>query len=85
MALAESTEITPDLLPEEIRSGGTRSRRNASAPKLVEIESEAILKTLKRMNGHRKRTAMELGISKTTLWRKLKEIPESQKTRFGLE
>ena len=85
MALAESTEITPDLLPEEIRSGRERSRLNASAPKLVEIESEVILKTLKRMNGHRKRTAMELGISKTTLWRKLKEIPESQKTRFGLE
>ncbi len=85
MALAEFPEITPELLPEEIRSGEAFSRRNAQAPKLAEIESEVILNTLKRMNGHKKKTAMELGISKTTLWRKLKEITDTQKVRFDLE
>ncbi|MCH6558941.1 hypothetical protein IH799_01155 [candidate division KSB1 bacterium] len=34
----------------------------------------AILETLERMEGNKKRTAKELGISKTTLWRKLKYI-----------
>ncbi len=36
-------------------------------------EAEAILKVLEKHGGSRADTARELGISKTTLWRKMKE------------
>ena len=39
-------------------------------------EAEMIRKILKKHGGHRQRTADELGISRNTLWRKMK--------RFGL-
>lgn len=74
VALAASEEITPELLPDEIRKRAAEIAPDTSAGKknLADIEHEVILATLKRMKGNKQKTAKELGISKTTLWRKLK-------------
>ncbi|MBW2565536.1 MAG: sigma 54-interacting transcriptional regulator [Deltaproteobacteria bacterium] len=40
---------------------------------LQQTEAELIGQTLKKYYGHRSRTAKELGIHKTTLWRKIKQ------------
>ncbi len=73
VALENCEEITPELLPLEIRDRPDFIELSKSARKLslAEIEQEVILETLKRMDGSKKQTARELGISKTTLWRKL--------------
>ena len=39
---------------------------------LQTAEAEAILKALERNKGNRLRTARELGINRSTLWRKIK-------------
>lgn len=45
---------------------------------LAELETRYIAHVLRQVNGERKRAAEILGIDKTTLWRKLKEIPMNQ-------
>ncbi len=74
LAFADGEEITPDLLPPEIREKEVVENLTQERPKLAEIERDVILETLKSMNGNRRKTAEKLGISKVTLWRKLKEI-----------
>ncbi len=44
---------------------------------LQETEAELIRQALRKYHGHRSRTARELGVHKTTLWRKIK--------KYGLE
>ncbi len=74
ISLSDVDEITPTVLPDEICD---REKNSALEPargngKLAEIEMAVILKTLEEMKGNRKKTAERLGISTTTLWRKLK-------------
>ncbi len=47
---------------------------NNSAGLLSEMENKTILKVLKSVNGNRQEAARILGISSTTLWRRLKKI-----------
>lgn len=74
VALSAVPEISPELLPPGIRKReeGRHSEGAKESRNLADIEREVILETLKRMDGNKKKTAEELGISKTTLWRKLK-------------
>jgi len=76
IALSPANEITPEFFPIEIRNRKTdfEPGPNPKQAKLAEVEKMTILETLERMEGNKKRTAKELGISKTTLWRKLKYI-----------
>ena len=70
-------EITADHLPKEFREavrapspvneGPLRSRFNDS-------EADIIRTALKRNQGHRGKTAGELGIDSSTLWRKMKRL-----------
>jgi len=77
--LCEGTRIEVNCLPkellavsaEEIRVSGTRER----AP-LERAEAEAIERALRNHRGNRTKTAQDLGVSRTTLWRKMK--------RYGL-
>jgi len=55
----------PDYLFEECESG---------AVSLEDIEREHILRVLKSVNNNRTRASKILGISRSTLWRKLKEL-----------
>ncbi len=44
----------------------------ALEPKLADVEREVILQTLKATNGKLAEAARQLGVSRTTLWRRLK-------------
>jgi DNA-binding NtrC family response regulator len=60
-------DLKPDGYPEE----GTPQEPEAMAP-LQESEADAIRTALGRNKGNRARTADDLQISRTTLWRKMK-------------
>ena len=64
--LCPQGEITPELFSID--------KPLPKAARLKDIEDAVILDTLKRNNGNRIKTAQELGIHKTTLYRRLKKI-----------
>ncbi|MEW6063887.1 MAG: helix-turn-helix domain-containing protein [Bacillota bacterium] len=63
--------IAPKHLPGYLHAAPRQQALPAGAT-LAEIEARSIYDSLKRNNWHRLATARELGINKTTLWRKLK-------------
>ncbi len=79
--LAPETTITADLIEPWL--GGTVTApamptvHTADDVTLEELEREAIVRTLGRYNGHRRRTAKALGIGVRTLGLKLKKWKES--------
>jgi transcriptional regulator with PAS, ATPase and Fis domain len=64
--------LPAELLQETFADKGGKSR-SADEP-LLAAEAATILGTLRQHDGHRGKTAMELGIDKTTLWRKMKKL-----------
>jgi PAS domain S-box-containing protein len=62
-------------LPPEIKQKAETIQLQASSPseKLRQTEVQLIKEALQRHNGNRARTAQELGIDKSTLWRKMKK------------
>ncbi len=60
-------------LGQGIRLGLPHLRENSSLPTLQEMERELIEKALAKLNGNQTEVAKTLGISRSTLWRKLKE------------
>jgi len=74
--LCHSTQIGLEHLPREL-TGGIRGRGkddDSAADPLGRAEARAIREMLRRMDGHRRRTAQALGIHPTTLWRKMKRL-----------
>ncbi len=72
--------LLPEHLPERLAQGApgasVASSDEASDQerlKLSDAEAQLILEALQRNNFQRVKTAKELGISKTTLWRKIKQ------------
>lgn len=61
----------PKILRSEVPEGPTLTL--PSDKTLQQSEADLIKRTLEKNYGHRERTAKELGIHKTTLWRKLKK------------
>ena len=74
--LCQGPGILPEHLPPEI--GGSAPLEGATAAPvgrtMKEIEAQIILDALRRHGWHRQDTAKELGIDKTTLWRKMKRL-----------
>jgi PAS domain S-box-containing protein len=74
--LCHGTLIQPSHLPPELqqepRPEGQPSR--PAGHRLKDQEEAMIRKILEKNQGHRARTARELGIHPTTLWRKLKNV-----------
>ncbi len=68
--------LPPDLL-QAMNSEINLSEILPSGPLLRRTEAQIIIETLLKNKGNRKRTAQELGIDKSTLWRKMK--------RFGIK
>ncbi len=71
--LASGDRIVPDDLPPALRGKtetGTRAHRSRS---LGEVEKAHILATLYELGWNQARAAEELGIGRSTLWRKLRE------------
>jgi PAS domain S-box-containing protein len=63
-------------LPEDLQHAARASApagRRASESELTLAEADAIRSALSRTSGHLGRTARDLGISRTTLWRKMKK------------
>ncbi len=62
-------------LPEQFRSSfSVPDGMVGSGTTLAEVEARIIYETLIRHQGNRQATANELGIDKTTLWRKIKKL-----------
>ncbi len=77
VVLCRGERIDTECLPAELlgRTEGPRDTKAAPvAGPLVQAEAAAIREALRRHDGHRARTAEELGIDKTTLWRKMKKF-----------
>ena len=75
-ALAMSRVDIIDIahLPRELRPGGPGSTPISQTSGLRALEQDVIAQTLKRCQGNRRRTAAELGIDPSTLYRKLKAL-----------
>ena len=76
VVLCRGDQIEVDCLPEDLvqeTPGASSGGPKKGAGPLLEAEATAILQTLRRHDGHRGKTAKELGIDKTTLWRKMKK------------
>ncbi len=69
-------EHLPDRLVPESPAGlqaPGQDHSSSSVAKLTDLEAQHILLALRRNNFKRLKTAQELGISKSTLWRKIKQ------------
>jgi PAS domain S-box-containing protein len=71
--LCRSGLIRPEHLPEQLRPVESGPPTSA-AETLEELEARFIYEALKRNDWNRSATARELGIHKTTLWRKIKRL-----------
>ena len=74
--LCHGSLIQRDHFPKEfIETFRTAEKdRPQTADKLKTAEAQVIAETLKKNSGNRSRTAEELGIDKSTLWRKMKQF-----------
>ncbi|MBN1476418.1 sigma 54-interacting transcriptional regulator [Candidatus Sumerlaeota bacterium] len=84
--LSRGPVIQPEHLPPEIVMATARPEEIAAAPMgrtLEELEAQIILAALRRHGWHRLETARELGINKTTLWRKMKRLGIQLPTTVG--
>jgi DNA-binding NtrC family response regulator len=76
-ALAAGPMIEANDLPERLRFPQDEAVSSASAPsrskRLATIERELILERLKARRGNLDLVAQDLGISRTTVWRRMKE------------
>jgi PAS domain S-box-containing protein len=81
--LCRSGEIDSHHLPEPLWG---KAREQESGPQdshrsFQHMEAAFILNVLKRNNWNRRRTALELGVHKTTLFRKMKALGISEESR----
>lgn len=66
-------EPVVSVTSQEAETGSTNSFQNASPTNLKDAEKQQILKALERTGWHRGKTAEMLGISPSTLYRRLRE------------
>lgn len=71
--LADSHELTPDLLPAEIQYSDFRTAPTNEYETLESIEKSHILNMLQHTGGNKTKTAKKLGIAVPTLYRKLEQ------------
>ncbi len=70
--LCSQGHIEPHHLPGQLQSG--QNELPEQPTKLADAETRLIVETLKRNDWHRGRTARDLGIDPSTLWRKMKRL-----------
>ena len=71
--LEHSSTITPESLPEGIRILNIETFEPGRIKSIDEFTKEYVEKVLKMLGGNRSKTAEMLGISRTSLWKILKE------------
>ena len=72
-AISEDSVIQKNTLPIHIKKSSPE-QNDDTLPAGANPEEEILLRTLRKNKWNQKKTALELGISRTTLWRKLKKI-----------
>ncbi len=81
VALASTDVITIDELPEHVaKQRGKFTTTVSLAEVSAKAEKAFIMKTLKSVKGNKTRTAELLGISRKTLWEKIKLFDIEKKT-----
>ena len=75
--LCRGREIRPEHLPQELLV--ELSKVDKSESKSIDVmrdqaEATSIMTALRKHKGNRNKTAVDLGIDKTTLWRKMKKL-----------
>ena len=63
----------PTIVQNSQRNAGSDDAAATNVMPIAELEKQAILGTIERLNGDKLLAARLLGIGKTTLYRKLKE------------
>ena len=76
--LALQSPLSTDTMDIMSETGGIRAA-------LAQQERKTIIESLRRCAGNRKQAASNLGISTTTLWRKMKEYQIVPKTSYNTE
>ena len=76
VALAQDGQIQlSDILPNGSGNGGRPQAERQSLAELVhEVERNAIIRALRQVEGNKEQAAEVLGLSPTTLWRKMKRL-----------
>ncbi len=77
--LCRDLVISPEHLPNDFRKAVSDTDKGNSSKiytnsYIQHAEASAIMKVLRKNNGNRGKTADELGIDKSTLWRKMKKL-----------
>jgi two-component system, NtrC family, response regulator HydG len=72
--LASGDRVGPDDLPPALRGKPDTGVRSSLRRSLAEVEKAHILATLYELGWNQARAAEELGIGRSTLWRKLREF-----------
>jgi transcriptional regulator with PAS, ATPase and Fis domain len=75
LIICREAMVQPDHLPDYVRQvqhtmAASKPRRN---PQNRTREHQRILAALEKSGGHRRKAAQELGMERTTLWRKMKK------------
>jgi DNA-binding NtrC family response regulator len=81
VALSRGPRIELEDLPEDVRTALPTPTLTGAVRTLEELEREYLLAVLARNGGNRTRTAQELGIGATTLYRKLKRYERESRRR----
>jgi len=73
VALASGPWITLADLPAAVRASAEASKEGGLETVLNQVECDLILQAIQRHEGHLERAARDLGMSRVTLWRKMKK------------
>jgi len=75
VALAQDGQLQlSDIAPNSNGNGGSLHERQSLADLVQEVERGAIIRALRQVEGNKERAAELLGLSPTTLWRKMKRL-----------
>ncbi|KKO18513.1 MAG: sigma-54 dependent transcriptional regulator [Candidatus Brocadia sp.] len=88
VTLAKGNQITPDDLALQSAAADTMNAMievGGIRAALAQEERKTIVEILRKHAGNRKQAANNLGISTTTLWRKMKEYQIVSKTSYNTE
>ncbi len=79
----ESAVIQFEHLPPDIQRHGRSGSRDDSLERLEEIEGEVIQQVLQKTGWRYNEASKRLGVSRSTLWRKIKQlgIPSNGRTK----
>jgi PAS domain S-box-containing protein len=72
--LCKKTHISPDCLPAYLRKKDLPRNNGRGKKALDEFERDLIVETLQKHDGKLQETADEMGLHRTTLWRKMKKM-----------